>query len=237
MSTSTFPGFPEGTIAFLGAITVNNSRDWFEAHRADYDQYYLEPALAFVEALGPRLRQISKTVRYEARINGSLFRIQRDIRFSKDKTPYKNHLDLWFWEGERRGWDTPGFFFRMTPDQLILGAGMHRLEKSSLDTYRQAIMDHEKGSALVAVLEEVRHSDLPADLYEIRGATRKSVPPGYDASHERAGLLLHEGITAHLEIPIPSEVHSPDFVDYCARHFRAMWPVNRWLLHMLNAGG
>ena len=87
MSTSTFQGFPEGTIAFLGAISVNNSREWFEAHRADYEHYYLEPALAFVEALGPRLQQISETVQYEPRINGSLFRIQRDVRFSKDKTP------------------------------------------------------------------------------------------------------------------------------------------------------
>ena len=71
-------------------------------------------------------------MQYEPRINGSLFRINRDIRFSKDKSPYKAHLDLWFWEGEHRGWESPGFFFRLTPTKLMLGAGMHQFPKEHL---------------------------------------------------------------------------------------------------------
>lgn len=58
-------------------------------------------------------------------MNGSIMGINRDIRFSKDKSPYKDHLDLWFWTGDRKGWDTSGFFFRLTPDRLVLGEGMH----------------------------------------------------------------------------------------------------------------
>ena len=59
-----FVGFPNGTSAFLEAIAANNNRDWFESHRADYDQFYLEPAIAFVTALGPRLQQISRTLQF-----------------------------------------------------------------------------------------------------------------------------------------------------------------------------
>ena len=75
------------------------------------------PALAFVAAIGPRLQKISPSVAFEPKINGSLFRINRDVRFAKDKRPYKNHIDMWFWHGDKRGWASPGFFFRLAPDR------------------------------------------------------------------------------------------------------------------------
>lgn len=81
-----FAGFPEETFRFLRDITKNNDRTWLEAHRAEYDAGHVEPAKAFVSALGPRLRKLAPTVHFEARVNGSLFRINRDIRLSKDKT-------------------------------------------------------------------------------------------------------------------------------------------------------
>ena len=89
----------------------------------------------------------------EPKINGSLFRINRDVRFAKDKRPYKNHVDLWFWHGDRRGWNSPGFFFRLAPDRLILGAGMHRFEKTQLDAFRSAIVDPRAGKALVKAIK------------------------------------------------------------------------------------
>ncbi len=220
-----FSGFPEETFRFLRGITKHNDKAWFEAHRAEYDAGYVEPAKAFVSALGPRLRKLAPAVKFEARVNGSLFRINRDVRFSKDKTPYKNHLDLWFWLGERRGWDSPGFFFRMFADRLILGAGMHRFEKAQLDTYRRKVTDGRSGRALEKVLSEVR----AARKYEIGGATRKTVPRGLDASHERAGLLLHEGLWAELDLEIEDEPRTARFVAFCAGHCAAMWPVARWI--------
>lgn len=93
----TSTGFPAETLAFLRGLAENNTKAWFEAHRADYQAHYVEPALAFVAALGPRLQQIAPGAQFEPRINGSLFRINRDVRFSADKSPYKHHIDLWFW--------------------------------------------------------------------------------------------------------------------------------------------
>ncbi|MSQ14697.1 MAG: DUF2461 domain-containing protein [Dehalococcoidia bacterium] len=226
-----FSGFPEGTFGFLRDISENNSREWFETHRREYEQYYLEPALDFIMELGPRLQEISSSVKFEPRVNGSLFRIHRDVRFSRDKTPYKNHLDIRFWEGERRGGKSPGFFFRMHHDQLMLGSGTHGFQKGQLEAYRQAVLDRDKGEGLVAVLENVRR----AGPYEIGGATRKAVPRGFDPRHERADLLLHEGLWAGLEGEIPSEARSTDFIDYCIGHFSALQPINRWLLSALSA--
>ena len=114
-----FTGFPPETFAFLAGLEKNNSKEWFEAHRGDYEAYHVGPAKLFVAAIGPRLKAISKTVNAEPRVNGSIFRINRDVRFSKDKRPYKTTLDLWFWEGDKRGWDSPGFFLRLMPKAMI----------------------------------------------------------------------------------------------------------------------
>ena len=89
---------------FLGkGLRAHNEKAWFDAHRDDYERVFLAPALAFAEALGPRLRNIELDVNVEPRVNGSLMRINRDIRFSKDKSPYKDHMDLWFWTGRSEG--------------------------------------------------------------------------------------------------------------------------------------
>ena len=130
---STFSGFPAGTATFLQGIGENNEKTWFDAHRDAYEACYVAPAKAFVAAIGPRLREISPDVSFEPKVNGSIFRINRDVRFSKDKRPYRNHIDLWFWHGAHRGSASPGFFFRMYSDRLILGAGMHQLEKPQLE--------------------------------------------------------------------------------------------------------
>jgi uncharacterized protein (TIGR02453 family) len=223
--TDGFSAFPIETLRFLSGLQRNNSKEWFEANRDLYEAGYVAPARDFVEAFGPRLRKISPAVKYEAKINGSIARINRDVRFSKDKRPYKDHLDLWFWHGEKRGWDRPGFFLRITPERLFLGAGMHRLEGKMLDDFRAAVLADKSGSALVAAIADVK----AAGPYEIGGVTRKTVPRGFDAAHERAGLLLHEGL--HAGVDLPSDAATvPGFADAAYGHFAAAWPISKWLL-------
>src|SRR5690242_9527174 len=104
----TFQGFPKGTVQFLSALRKNNDKAWFDAHRADYEDCYVEPAKAFVAAIAPRLEKLDPRIQAEPKVNGSILRINRDVRFAKDKSPYKDHLDLWFWSGEEKGWETSG---------------------------------------------------------------------------------------------------------------------------------
>ncbi len=223
---ATFQGFPKETAKFLRGLTKNNEKAWFDTHRADYQENYVAPALAFVAAIGPRLQTFAPGVAFEPKVNGSLFRINRDVRFSKDKRPYKNHVDLWFWHGDKRGWNSPGFFFRLLPDRLILGAGMHRFEKQQLDAFRAAVVDARAGKALAKTVAELR----AAGAYDIGGATRKTVPRGFDAAHPRAEYLLHDGLFAAFETEDTAIAETPGFVDFCTGHFKAMWPISKWLL-------
>jgi uncharacterized protein (TIGR02453 family) len=191
-----------------------------------YETYYLAPALAFIEAIGPRMQAgLPGEVQYEARVNGSLFRINRDVRFSKDKTPYKNHIDMWFWQGERKGWESPGYYMRLLPDEMILGAGMHSFSKDGLEAFRRAVLDEERGAALETVVIAVESGG----KYRLGGEARKTVPRGFDPEHRRARFLRFEGLNANVEGPIPPESASIAFVDYCMGHFKSLSPVNEWL--------
>lgn len=216
--------FSAQTLAFLKGLSANNNKAWFDAHRADYEAHYIAPAKEFVSALGPPLQQLSPGLQAEPRVNGSIFRINRDVRFSKDKTPYKDHLDLWFWEGESRSFACSGLFFRLRAKQLILGAGMHRFDKPWLERYRAAVLDEAKGKALVTLLKKAEQAG-----YAVGGDNLKKVPRGFDAAHPRADKLLFDSLTLSVELPLPKEALTPAFPKFCLKHFKAMLPLHSWL--------
>jgi uncharacterized protein (TIGR02453 family) len=143
--------FPPRTQAFLRDLGTHNEREWFDAHRDEYVAAYLEPAKAFVESVAPALLRIAPDVIAEPRVLGSIFRINRDTRFSTDERPYKEHLDLWFWEGERRAAQS-GFYLRVTPTHVAIGAGANHLDREGIGHYRRAVCDDESGPELVEIV-------------------------------------------------------------------------------------
>jgi uncharacterized protein (TIGR02453 family) len=221
---SAFGGFPAETFAFLEGIAAHNEKAWFDANRPLYEAGYVEPAKALVAELGPRLREISPGVQFDPKVNGSIARINRDIRFSKDKRPYKDHLDLWFWHGDKRGWDQPGFWFRLTPTRVHLGSGMHGFDKELLERFRQSIVHPRSGKALLAAVKQVK-----ARGYEVGGKTRKQLPRGFDTDPDRAEYLLFEGLHAGTEMPAAA-AREAGFVEMALRHFTDTWPIGKWLV-------
>jgi len=218
-----FNGFPTETFAFLKGLAANNTKAWFDEHREDYEQFHLAPARGFVEAIAPGLKKISKAINAEPKVNGSIFRINRDVRFSKDKRPYKTTLDLWFWEGEKRGWDAPGFYLRLMPDRFMAGAGLHGFAPEQLKTYRAAVLNEKPGAALAKMTQ-----DLDENL-KLCDATRKKVPRGFDADHKRAAFLLRDALYCTYEAPLPKAIHKPEFVELCLDIFRKSYPLSQWL--------
>ncbi len=218
-----FSGFPLGTVKFLGGLSRHNEKAWFDAHRDDYEAQYLAPARDFVDALAPRLEKIDPALQAISKPNGSILRIHRDTRFARDKAPYKDHLDLWFWHGPKKGWDRPGFFFRLTPTKLMLGAGMHGFTPPVLAAYRKAVLDDKRGPALAKVVKALR-----AAGYEVGRETYKRPPSGVDPAHPRVLLLKHGGLYASWEGRHPKELGTPAFVGFVARHFTKVAPLFRW---------
>lgn len=223
---TTFAGFPREGLDFLAGLGEDNTRAYFDAHRDVYESALLQPAKAFVVALGEELRRrVSPGLRAEPRVNGSILRINRDTRFSSDKRPYKDHLDFWFWEGDGPSRAYPGLFMRLRPATVMLGAGMHRFEPAALAAYRAAVISDEMGPAL----EDALVAATAVRGVTVGGLSLKRVPRGLDAEHPRAELLRHGALYVGGEWKLPRAASGRAFVGWTADRLERMAPVERWL--------
>lgn len=230
MDTLTFQGFSPDLLDFFAVLRGNNSRDWFGAHRDQYELFLLEPARAFVVGIAERLPALGEGIHAEPKVHGSILAINRDTRFSADKTPYKTHLDLWFWHGDGPGSnrERPGFFMRLDDQRLMLGAGMHAFSaEGALDRYRRAVLDDERGAALEAAAAAV-------GIEHLRGRTYSRVPRGLPGQHRRADWLRHSGLYAEsIFEPTPHQLFTSAAVDFCLDQFQRFRPVLQWLVDLL----
>ena len=152
-----FQGYSKETISFFKGLKKNNTRQWFEGHREIYENHVLEPSKAFVVALGARLKEISPRIIAAPKINKSLFRLNRDTRFSLDKSPYKPNLGIYFWEGTRSRMECPGFYFHIEPPVLLLAGGMYMFPNRLMDRYRHAVVHPRHGPKLIKIIEAIRN--------------------------------------------------------------------------------
>lgn len=225
MPATRFTGFPAETFAFLKALGRHNDREWFDEHRERYEQDCVAPALAFVEAAGPKVKALQPGTKFEAKLGGSLLRLHRDLRFVRDRKPYKEYLDIWFWRGDHKGRDAPSFGVRIHADRIVVGAGIRALAGDQLSAYRAAVDDPRRGRNLAKVVETLCR----AGPYALAGELRTRVPAGLPDEHPRAELLRRTGLFVCRDGPVPKSAGSARFVDECVAHFAAMTPVCKWL--------
>jgi len=221
-----FKGFSKETIRFFHNLKKNNTRKWFNINKRDYETYVMEPAKAFVVEMGERLKAIFPHVIAVPRVNKSLFRINRDTRFSPDKSPYKTNLGIFFWEGTRPRMECAGFYFHLEPPNLMLGVGNYMFTKQSLDHYRRAVVDPESGAELSSILKKISK----IENLEMGRKHYKRIPTGYDASHPNAEFLLFNGLYAGQTTDIPQEFYSRSLIDYCWKRFLRLAPLHQWLV-------
>ena len=216
-----FLGFPE-TRAFLADLAAHNDRAWFAANKVRFERVYRQPAEAFVAELRPRLEAL-----VGCPVVAKVFRIHRDVRFSKDKSPYNAHLHIGLQtpktpgEPRRRG----GFYVGLDVEKLTLGAGAFAFDAADLDRYRRAVDNDFDGAALAKVLASAGGRLHQTDL--------KRTPAPYAADHPRGDLLRRKGLNVWRDIEDPARVASPDLVDDVIAAFEALDPVNAWLTEVL----
>ncbi len=210
---------------FLQQLKHNNDKAWFDLHRTEYDNYILNPARDFVGAMGERLHPISPDIIADPRVNRSLFRINRDIRFSKDKTPYKTHLGIFFWEGQAPKLENSGYYFHLEPGEVFFGVGLHIFPKWALEVYRQAVSDPKLNQQLVEAIVKVK-----ANGGDIGGDCYKRLPKGYSTDVPQPELLLFKGIYGLHRIHDFSLFETVDLVDVSFEWFLKLKPIHDFLL-------
>jgi uncharacterized protein (TIGR02453 family) len=223
--SDSFPGFSKECVKFFKELASHNHKTWFDKNKAEYNEEVLEPSRHFVTTMGDRLKKLRPKVVADPRINKSLFRIYRDTRFSKDKSPYKTHMGIIFWEGTGKRMDCSSFYFHIEPGKLMLGAGLYHFPKNLIEPYRDAVVHKKHGPTLARAVAKAKKAG-----YDIGGVHYKRTPRGYDPDHKLAPLLLHKGLYAMAQTKIPRELYSEEIIDYCFKTWKPMVPLHEWMV-------
>jgi len=171
-----FEGFPEDFFNFFKQLKNNNNREWFADNKARYYESVVNPMCAFIVAMAPQLKRISRCYKADPRPHGgSMFRIYRDTRFSKDKTPYKTHAACHFRHSAGHDAHAPGFYVHIETDRISFGGGIWRPPSKQLGLIRDFIADNP------TAWEKLRNSPAVKKLGGIKGDSLIRPPRGYDA--------------------------------------------------------
>jgi uncharacterized protein (TIGR02453 family) len=208
---------------FLSELKENNTREWFLANKDRYRSAVQEPLLGFISDFGGRLHDISPNFVADPRPSGgSMFRIYRDVRFSKDKSPYKTHAAAQFRHCAGRDAHAPGFYLHLEPGSVFGGAGLWHPPREALDQIRQAIA--EKPEEWLSVLAESRF----ARHHDLSGESLKRAPRGYDPEHPLIEDLKRKDFVC-IERFTQAKACTSGFLDTFAESCRAAGPFVRFL--------
>ena len=218
--------FSEALFTFLLELQANNSRDWFKANKSRYESAVKLPLLAFITEFGPHMRSISKAFVADPRpVGGSMFRIYRDTRFSKDKAPYKTHAAAHFRHVLGKDVHAPGFYLHLAPTEVFVGAGIWKPESASLKKIRDAIVEEpERWTAMKAAMTQ---SGLTID-----GESLKRPPRGYDKEHPLVEDLKRKTMFSSVVLTTAAAT-SDNFVEQTAAACKQLAPLVHYLTDAL----
>ena len=227
--TDTFRGFSRGALTFLRQLKRNNKREWFQAHKDVYDNEVLAPLKLFVEEIDVRFGRFAPE--FVGDPKRSIFRIYRDVRFSKDKSPYKTHAAAWFKHqnsahgvGSESHGGGAGFYFHLEPAASFIGGGIWMPPRETLNQLRDSIAA--KPAAFEKSMSATTFKRRFGKLSEESMLTR--LPRGFAPGHPAEPWLRYQSFTAGTELS-DSTVLSRRVVDSVEKDFRTMLPFVRWL--------
>jgi uncharacterized protein (TIGR02453 family) len=223
-AASVFAGFARSAPRFLHELAAEMNRDWFEANKQRYQELWVTPMTALLVDVAARLAKAYAPVKLG---EPKLFRIYRDTRFSKDKSPYKTHVAGMIPLGSRKPEEggCAAIYVHLGVDEELVGVGAYVFDPGQLARWRKLVGADKTGAPLAAMVARLRKAG-----YEVGGHDDyKKVPKGFDPDHPRAELLKMKGLTAGLPDIPRGLLHKPELADWIALHGKATAPLVTWL--------
>jgi len=220
--------FSKQTFHFLAALAENNNREWFDTHQQEYEDVVRTPALAFISDMADEMPSISPHFRaLPKKVGGSLMRIFRDIRFGKDKTPYKTNIGMQFRHEAGKDIHAPGYYVHIEPGGCFVGVGLWRPDAGALSRIREAIVKN--GDAWVAARDDRAFSK----HFTPEGDALANAPRGYARDHPLVEDLKRKDFICLADLR-EAVVTSTDFRPQVVEHFRQARPYMRFLCKALD---
>ncbi len=224
---NSFTGFPQELVVFLRDLARHNNRTWFMANRERYETYVRGPALEFIAAMASPLAKISPHfLALPKKVGGSLMRIHRDVRFSKDKQPYKTNVGIQFRHSAGVDVHAPGFYFHIDPRDVFLGAGVWHPDSPSLAHIRQAIDEDP------AAWRKASTGGNFVSRFELSGESLKRPPRGYGAEHPQIVDLMRKDHIAICRLDHEA-ICEPEIVAHTIEAYRTTKPYVSFLCKSL----
>lgn len=224
-----FTGFSSALFSFFSDLAVNNNRKWFTENKERYVADVVNPMGDFIEAMAPRLAALSPNYIADPRRNGgSMFRIYRDVRFAKDKKPYKEHAACQFRHHFGKDAHAPGFYVELSHKRVVIGAGSWLAPKGDLDKIRAAIVEKEANWSAVK-----DNKDLIETFGAIEGEALKRAPRGFDAEHPLIEDIKRKSFFV-MQASSAEQAMQADFVDKVDKAFHAARPLMQFLCKSLD---
>jgi uncharacterized protein (TIGR02453 family) len=211
--------FTTDTFRFLSELAANNDRTWFQENKDRYEQHVKEPALRFIADVEPHLERISPHFDAGPR---SLFRIYRDTRFSKDRSPYKTHTGIQFRHEMAADAHAPGFYLHIQPRQVFVACGVWHPDSKTLGKIREAIVEDPRKWRRVKSAKRFR------DTYRFEGSSLKTHPRGFDPEHPLIEDLRRKDFMGVSRLT-QKQITDPGFLKEFAGYCRAGVPLQRFL--------
>jgi len=222
-----FKGFPKEALAFLASIKKNNNKEWFEAHRTEYETLILNPSRAFVLEMGEHLQALVPTINAEPKINKSLYRIYRDTRrMGANKAPIKHRIGVIFWQGNTKRMQSSAFYMHFSPDELYVAVGVRWFEKPMLDAFRETIKSDEKRAELAEILHDIKQKDKDYTHLE-KGYKR--YPKGFNADMQNADLSLYKGMATYKILKPKLISNGEKLIDTLYKIYEDMLPLQEFM--------
>lgn len=213
-----FPGFPEETVRFFLDLRFHNETSWFHAHREAYETYVRKPFSAFIEAMTPTVMRIADDM--ETRPNKCLARINRDIRFTRDKSPYRDHMWLLFRRAGEEREHAVMYWFELSPEVVEWGVGFWGYNRPAMDALRERMV--KKPAEVRRVL---RRCGIPDETLHIYGDRYKSMKPPAGMSADLAILYpCKEIYVKRIGVPL-GESYRPEIIDRVSEDFLRLKPL------------
>jgi uncharacterized protein (TIGR02453 family) len=220
-----FTGFADGDARFFKRLAKNQNRAWFQTHKAEYEEGWNGPMKALLSDVRAAIDSSYERCDLD---EPKVFRIYRDVRFSKDKAPYKTHVaGIIGVVRSAKLTETPAALYFHAGTEVIVAAGLYRMDGPSLERYRDAVVDDRHGAELDAILKKLARAGLDTD--SMSETTLKKVPRGFDPEHPRAELLKKKGLGVSFDPPPKALYTSPKLVGWLADRAKKAAPLVEWL--------
>jgi uncharacterized protein (TIGR02453 family) len=221
--------FSPDLFKFLTQLKKNNTRDWFKGNKERYESAVKGPALEFIEEFGPHLQSLSpRFVADPKPVGGSLFRIHRDTRFAKDKTPYKTSVGIHFRHETAKDAYAPGFYLHLDPKECFIGAGIWHPDTKTANQIREAIVERP------AAWKKAAHGKAFTSHFELQGDSLKRPPRGVDADHPFIDDLKRKDFIAVANLT-REQALSPKLAAELAKSWRRSLPLMQFLCEAMGA--